>query len=274
MKCQENTSQIFYIPKTAETVEQTSETCENASASEHLHPVTSADVESRASTRVEAADTASEVDLTANMSESMQRRRFYHRLSADVKSHVPEVAPDDEHAREEMQTFIPDGATFDFSRLVVEPGHGDRPNKKKLSMEMKEKVKTKGEPNKHLHKQNSEYNAYDYEQGREQRENEECSPGNGGAGEPAADTYTDSYLVEDRLPMVATELPQTLDDREFNMVPEEILRKEVSLYRSHRYAGTVSDFQSMFESQLGSMARIGHISVLSGRKDGTDSLTS
>ena len=48
-------------------------------------------------------------------------------------------------------SYIETNNTIDFSSLEVKPGHGDRPNKKKIEAEIKpKKKKTRGTPNQHL----------------------------------------------------------------------------------------------------------------------------
>ena len=162
-----------------------------------------------------------------------ERRRKWRRRRQNISNKPeaiePEVRP--EVAQCDPQALIPEGATFDLGRLSIEPGHGDRPNKRKLKEGIKEKVKTKGKANKHLQKRSS-YDQYDYSEYTEpgdsvehELEATDCvAVGEGGAG----DCETEGKFADDHLPVVATELPQTVDDREFNMVPEEILRKEVA----------------------------------------------
>lgn len=167
-----------------------------------------------------------------------ERRRLWklrkNNVNKEPAQESQQAEIETEHGQEESQTFLPEGATFDFSRLAVEPGHGDRPNKKKLKEEIRGKVKTKGKPNKHLEANKSDFDQYGYYVAEdilsnENRENQDVVIG--GAAKES------SIFADDHLPLVATELPQTVDDRELNMVPEEIIRKEVNHFNSPPQSG-------------------------------------
>lgn len=172
-----------------------------------------------------------------------RRRLWRQRRLAEREETTETLEVDHEHAHEEPQAFIPDGATFDFSRLTVEPGHGDRPNKKKLKEVIKEKVKTKGKPNKHLEKRTSDYDSYSYCEADDSVDDVNDMSVGDHCGENAdiVDCAADEQFADDHLPVVATELPQTVDDREFNMVPEEILRREVGkTYFDFKYLSVIT----------------------------------
>ena len=119
--------------------------------------------------------------------------------------------------------FLETNATVDYSRHAVEPSHGDRPNKKKLRSRIKEKIKTKGEANKHLKAKNVKPVYYfededldtTIEDGKENELEDSVSEQN-------EDHNTSSTVV------YATDQPQILDNREYMMVPEEIIRITVS----------------------------------------------
>ncbi|XP_053374031.1 uncharacterized protein LOC123532904 [Mercenaria mercenaria] len=118
--------------------------------------------------------------------------------------------------------FLETNATIDYSRHVVEPSHGDRPNKKKLQAVIKEKIKTKGEANKHL-KAKYEKHAYYFDEDDVDTDNVV------GDHDSEKDELESSVaeLEEESIssPVVyATDQPQILDNREYMMVPEEIIR--------------------------------------------------
>ena len=127
------------------------------------------------------------------------------------------------------QPFLPEGSTFDFSCNEVVPSHGDRPNPKYLER-LREKKKTRGIANKHLQKEKPAYEQYldENEAGNEDEEFDITADDlNEGADDtPEVAEYFELEEAPSPTPILATELPQTLDDREYNMVPEEIIRKD------------------------------------------------
>ncbi|XP_053374032.1 uncharacterized protein LOC123530924 [Mercenaria mercenaria] len=129
-------------------------------------------------------------------------------------------------ADETTPVYIETEATIDYGRCVVEPGHGERPDKKKLRAEIKEKVKTKGEANKHL-RPGRENHANDYETMMEEylavvidetkyREDVENEP----------EEQEECARAASPVILNAVDQPQVLDDREFHLVPEEIKRAD------------------------------------------------
>ncbi|KAH3866800.1 hypothetical protein DPMN_029923 [Dreissena polymorpha] len=136
---------------------------------------------------------------------------------------LPEV---DGSKSEVPHHLIPDGAVFDYTRLEVEPNHGDRPNKKKLEECVREKVKTKCEPNKNLQKQTTSKYGYEYEaDSTDSLRSSTCVD-----GDITDETESELILVPEVVkdeppPLLATEMPQTIDARDYSIAPEVIIRK-------------------------------------------------
>jgi transcription elongation factor Elf1 len=140
----------------------------------------------------------------------------------DVKLDVPK-------AGEVQPVYIETEATVDYGRCVVEPSYGEKPDRKKLRTGKREKVKTKGQANKHLmaKKENRDFETMIDEYLAEIDDYEEFVDKVETADEKEE---TENATTPSPAVMNAVDQPQVLDDREFHLVPDEIKRVDVSYY--------------------------------------------
>ena len=142
-------------------------------------------------------------------------------VNSDVKADVPKE-------EETPPVYIETETKVDYGRCVVEPSYGEKPDRKKLRTGKKEKVKTKGQANKHLmvKKEKRDFDVLMDEYLLSIKDDETIND--------AVEKTTDDKREEDvRAPspvvVNAVNQPQVLDDREFHLVPDEIKRVDVSV---------------------------------------------
>lgn len=179
-------------------------------------------------------------------SQNVDHLQPLHFIDTDVDATTNKV-------EEAPPVYLVTDATIDYGRCVVEPGHGERPDKKKLRAEIKEKVKTKGEANKHL-KAEKENNFPMYDDVIDDFYQDESYDLDDSVNfENTLEEEEEGARAASPVVLNAVDQPQVLDDREIKMVPETIKRVDVSILpnkksteKSYQYDGGSSYIEISF----------------------------